>query len=83
MTMVVMPDGVNDPAQGIIAITPGSTPLPNGTCKGIVCGTAGTLNGIDEVGNVFTGFPLAQGYNRLRLAQVTSGGTAANLWALY
>jgi hypothetical protein len=81
--MIVLPDGAGDPAQGIIAITPANTPLPNGTCKGIMCGTAGTLNGIDETGNVFTGFPLVQGYNRIRVSQVSIGGTAANLWALY
>jgi hypothetical protein len=48
-----------------------------------MCGTAGTLNGIDELGNVFTGFPAVQGYNRIRLSQVSTGGTAANIWALY
>jgi hypothetical protein len=71
-----------DPASSILPITPGSA-LPAGNCRAILCGTAGTLNGTDLDGNVFTGLPLQQGYNPLSVSAVASGGTAANLWALY
>lgn len=77
----VMSDGPSGPAQGILPITPANTTIA--TTKAILCGTTGTLNGIDEFGNAFTGLPLQQGYNPLRLTQVSTGGTAANLWALY
>jgi Concanavalin A-like lectin/glucanases superfamily len=73
--------GPGDPVQNLVPLTLANTPIP--VCKGIMCGTAGTLNGIDELGNVFTGFPLQLGHNPIRLSQVSTGGSAANLWGLY
>jgi hypothetical protein len=81
--MIVMDDGVDAPYQGIFAVTPANSTLPGGVCKGVWCGTPGTINGIDETGNVFTGFPLQLGENRIRLLQISTGGTAANLWSLH
>lgn len=71
-----------DPATSIIAITPGSAMI-NGPCRAVLCGTAGTLNGTDADGNTFAAIPLQVGYNPISLSAVATGGTAANLWALY
>ena len=81
MTMTILNDGPTGPAQRIVSLTPANSVIA--TTKAILCGTAGTLNGLDEYGNAFTGLPLQAGYNPLRVSQVSTGGTAANLWGLY
>lgn len=53
------------------------------TTKALVCGTAGTVNFIDEVGNTCTAFPLQAGYHPLRIKRLATGGTADDIWALY
>jgi hypothetical protein len=78
-----LPDGPTGPAQVIVSVTLANNVLPNGTCKALLCGTSGTLNGIDAAGNVFTGLPLQQGYNPISIQQASTGGTATNIWALY
>jgi hypothetical protein len=50
---------------------------------GLLVGTAGTANLMDEYGNTVTGVPLQAGYNPLRVKQVRTGGTADDIWALY
>lgn len=81
MPLTIIGDGPSGPAQSIVALTLANSVIP--TTKAVLCGTAGTLNGLDEFGVVFTGLPLQQGYNPLRVSQVSTGGTAANLWGLY
>jgi hypothetical protein len=71
------------PATAIFAVTLANSALPNGVCRALVCGTSGTLNGIDASGNTVTGFPLQQGYNPISMAQCSTGGTASNIWAVY
>jgi hypothetical protein len=70
------------PSGSIAKITPGSA-LPRGTCRAILCGTAGTLDCTDAEGNVLTALPIQQGYNPIALSAVANTGTASNLWALY
>ncbi len=69
------------PAEQMGLITKGAA-LPFGKCRGILCGTAGTAN-ITVNTVVLTNVPLQQGYNPIRVDSVQSGGTAADLWALY
>ena len=49
----------------------------------LVVGTAGTLNFIDGSGNDVVGFPAQAGYNPITVTRVKTGGTAANIWAIY
>lgn len=70
-------------AQSIFKVTKADTPLPKGTCAAINCGTAGTANLIDAAGNTCPNYPLQAGYNLIQVAQVSLGGTADDIWALY
>ena len=70
-------------AGKLVSITPGSSDLVDGVCKALWCGSAGTVNLIDETGATVTGFPLFLGINLIRVRQVNTGGTASNIWALY
>lgn len=60
-----------------------SADLPNGVCRGLLVGTAGTANLNDMRGGTTDNVPLQQGYNPLRVRRVRAGGTADNIWALY
>lgn len=71
------------PARTVLAITPAAADLPNGICRYIWAGTAGTATMTDAGGNTLTNFPLVLGLNHIQIKRVTSLGTAANLWALY
>jgi len=76
--------GLNAPAAKLVPITPNDdSDLPDGVCRGLLAGTAGTANLIDASGIERTGVPLQQGFNPLGAQRVKTGGTAANLWALY
>ncbi len=57
--------------------------LPDGICRGLLVGTAGTANLHDMRGNLRANVPLQQGYNPLRVRRVRTSGTADNIWALY
>lgn len=69
--------------RGMYPVTKASADLPQGTCKGLVCGTPGTANLRDAHGNDLANYPLQQGYNPLQVQQVQPGGTAADIWAGY
>jgi hypothetical protein len=60
-----------------------SADLPDGVCRGLLVGTAGTANLHDMRGNLRENVPLQQGYNPLRVRRVRTSGTADNIWALY
>lgn len=60
-----------------------TTDLPDGPCRALLVGTAGTANLNDVRGNSTTNVPLQQGYNPLRVRRVRLGGTADDIWALY
>lgn len=76
-------DQESDPAVAIFAVTKADSALPNGTCRALLCGTAGTVNIMDASGNLCTNLPLQAGYNPIGAKQVRTGGTADNIWALY
>jgi hypothetical protein len=77
--------GSNSCARAIVAVnTSDSTDLTNGTCRGLLVGTAGAATIIDASGNTATLIPLQAGYNPIGVSRVfVTGLTAANLWALY
>jgi hypothetical protein len=78
-----MPAPSTNPATIIAPVTKADSNLPGGTCRGLLVGTAGTANIQDAQGNTRTNVPLQQGYNPLSCKQVRTGGTAADIWALY
>ena len=55
--------------------------LPEG-CRGLLIGTAGTLNVTMQNGSQRNGLPFLQGQNPGFFATVRTGGTAANIWAI-
>lgn len=57
--------------------------LPDGPCRGLLVGTAGTANLTDLDGIERDLVPLQAGYNPLIVARVRLGGDADNIWALY
>ncbi len=73
----------NSVASAAILVTKAASDLPNGVCRALLCGTAGTVNLVDGSGNVCTSYPLQQGYNPISVVRVSTGGTADNIWALY
>lgn len=64
-------------------VTKADADLPDGVCRGLLVGTAGTANLMDRFGSIETDVPLQQGYNPLVVKQVRAGGTADNIRALY
>lgn len=76
--------GLTAPATKIVPITPDDDDdLPDGICRAVLAGGAGTVNLIDASGAERTGVPLQQGFNPIGVQRVKTGGTAASLWALY
>ena len=76
--------GLNGPASRLVPITPDdSNDLPEGACRALLVGTAGTADLIDASGVERTGVPLQQGYNPIGVLRVKTGGSASSLWALY
>lgn len=72
-----------NPAAKFFKVTKADALLPNGNCRALLVGTAGTANLMDTAGNIATDVPLLAGYNPLSCAQVRTGGTADDIWALY
>lgn len=78
--------GIQDaaaPAQAVVAVTPAASDLPDGPCRALWVGTAGTINGIDALGNTVTGFPALAGLVPVGFKRVATGGTASDIWAIY
>lgn len=71
------------PSGNVKAVTKATSDLPNGPCRALWVGTAGTANLIDATGNVLTNFPLFAGANVVQIKRVSTGGTADDIWALY
>jgi len=71
------------PADKFVPVTKADSDLPDGTCRALLVGTAGTANLQDADGTNRANVPLQAGYNPLACKQVRSGGTAADIWALY
>ncbi len=66
-----------------VEVTKADADLPSGVARGLLVGTAGTANLMDEFGTVTADVPLQVGYNPLNVKQVRTGGTADDIWALY
>ena len=77
---------VDDPATpgtAVYPVTKANSDLPNGTCRELFVGTAGTANLMDSEGNILADFPLQAGRNGILVRQVRTGGTATDIWAVY
>lgn len=72
-----------DGASSYPLVTKANSALPNGPCRALLVGTAGTANLMDLYGNIETDVPLVAGVNPLKCSQVRTGGTADNIRALY
>jgi len=76
--------GLAAPASRLVPVTPDDeADLPDGVCRALLAGAAGTANIIDASGAERTGVPLQQGYNPIGVQRVLTGGSASDLWALY
>ena len=76
--------GLAAPSGRIRPITKNdSADLPDGVCRGLLVGTAGTANLVDASGQSLTDVPLPAGIVPVGVARVLTGGTADDLWALY
>lgn len=71
------------PAGMIREVTKADANLPDGACRGLLVGTAGTANLMDATGEVLADVPLQAGYNPIQVLQVRTSGTADDIWALY
>lgn len=70
--------------SGIVrSVTKATSNLPNGQCRALWVGTAGTANLVDLSGETLTDFPLKEGLNPISVVRVSTGGTASDIWALY
>lgn len=76
-------DPSSRPADAFVLVTKADANLPGGACRSLLVGTAGTANLMQLDGTIRTNVPLQAGYNPLACRQVRTGGTAADIWALY
>lgn len=81
--MATRPISAADPARSAHKVTKADETLPNGPCRALWVGSAGTANLIDLDGNTLTDFPLIAGPNPIGVQQVSEGGDADDIWALY
>jgi len=75
--------GATAPSGVFPPVTKADADLPNGPCRSLWVGTAGTANLMDLTGAIRANFPLIAGPNPIAVKQVRTGGTAADIWALY
>lgn len=85
---IVLPVGplqadTSSPAFAVRPVTKANANLPDGDCRTLIVGTAGTLNIMDLSGTVVENIPVTQGYNPIGARQVRTGGTALNIFAIY
>lgn len=76
-------DPSSRPADDYVPVTKADVDLPDGPCRSLFVGTAGTANLMQLDGTVRTNVPLHVGTNPFVCKQVRLGGTAADIWALY
>lgn len=67
----------------VVAVTKADADLPDGKCRALLIGTAGTLNIMDEAGNVVNGLTVPAGILPIVCLQVRTSGTATGIFALY
>lgn len=71
------------PAERYVPVAKSDTDLVDGPCRALLVGTAGTATLMQIDGTIRANVPLVQGLNPLACKQVRTGGTAADIWALY
>lgn len=72
------------PAGFFAAVTPASSALPNGICRGVYIGGAGNLVIVDRAGTTLTFTSLAVGViHPIQAAQITAASTATLIIACY
>jgi len=76
-------DASSAPADMVVPVTKADAALPNGPCRCLLVGEAGTANIRDASGTVREDVPLQQGYNPIVCLEVRTGGSASDIWALY
>lgn len=77
-------DASSAPFDMLVPVTKADdTPLPDGPCRGLWVGTAGTVNIKDGSGATRTGVPVFAGTNPIVCQAVRAGGTALDIWAGY
>jgi hypothetical protein len=76
-------DPSSNPADAFVLVTKADADLPDGPCRSLLVGTAGTANIQQLDGTTRANVPLQQGYNPIACKQVRTGGTASDIWALY
>lgn len=69
-------------AWKLVPVTKG-TAFADGPCRGLLVGTAGTLNMTDGSGAARTNVPIQAGWNPVIVQAVAVGGTATDIWAVY
>ena len=78
---------LTQPAWDVIPVTKADAPLPDGTCKAILIGTAGDINittiGIDGVNVERNSVPVEVGLYPIQCVEIRTGGTADNIHAIY
>lgn len=75
--------GDTSAAAKVVPVTKADADLPDGPCRALLVGTAGTANISDLTETIRTNVPLVVGYNPISCVQVRTGGSADNIWALY
>jgi len=60
--------------------TPDSEQTLSDECRGLLIGTAGSINVTMANGDVLTGLPVFAGINPGRFASIQTGGDAENIW---
>lgn len=83
MTRIIGNYSPGDPARKVAEVTKANSDLPDGCCRGLWVGSAGTANITTKEGDELTDFPLLAGLNPIMVVRVSTGGTADNIWALY
>ena len=85
--MTVLFEYLTVPAYDVVPVTKADADLPDGPCKAILIGVAGTLN-IQTVGQKNgpqdrSSIPVSTGIYPFQCKQIKTGGTADDIWALY
>lgn len=76
-------DASDRPLDMIVPVTKADAALPDGPCRALWVGSAGTVNIRDGSGAVRANVPVFQGINPIVCQEVRTGGTAADIWAGY
>lgn len=66
-----------------VKLTAGVGTITGGPVRALWVGTAGTATFIDLDGNVCTNFPLIAGPNAIQIQELTSLGTASDVWGVW